>query len=335
MTKILFTTSSAFTLPILQHIHETALSGKLLHVYNEQCNVLGIDPLTDNILDHIEVEVLTYPSRVLRGKTLPHPILDYCHKHSIPCHTSDDLTKAKERIGKIDMGIVASFGKILKKDILEWPTYGWINWHPSALPTYRGASPMQATLEHGDPHTALSWIQMGQGMDDGDLWLKTPVTLHGLEDFDTLSKHMGELGSQSWTIPLVHQIASIEDKAILPTKQIGTPTFVKKIAKEYKFVDHTSRTASEIYNHWRAYKTFPGTVVSTKQWGDIKLSHIEIPSTIAQGTVLFESPELEQIKSSSTVSTYLMCADQSYLKLNQIILESGKKIDLKGYTLNS
>ena len=101
-----------------------------------------------------------------------------------------------------DIIVVAAFGQILPKEILELPPYGCVNVHASLLPKYRGAAPIQWAVINGDPVSGVTTMQMGVGLDDGDMLLKEEVPLAADETggslFDKLAKAAENSVSEPW-----------------------------------------------------------------------------------------------------------------------------------------
>jgi methionyl-tRNA formyltransferase len=94
-----------------------------------------------------------------------------------------------------DVFVVAAFGQILKKNILEMPKYGCINVHASLLPKYRGASPIQWAVINGEPVSGVTTMQMGEGLDTGDILLKEEVILAEDETGGSLFDKLSEVGA--------------------------------------------------------------------------------------------------------------------------------------------
>ena len=120
--------------------------------------------------------MLTIPAKYQgRGKTLTEtPISSFSKKNNFFIetlvsgrHVVDSL---KDRISDLDYLIVASFGYILGESILSLPKHGCINVHPSILPRWRGAAPIQRAIEAGDKVTGVSIIKMGSNLDAGPIW---------------------------------------------------------------------------------------------------------------------------------------------------------------------
>lgn len=97
----------------------------------------------------------------------------------------------------IDLCIVASYGKILKKDLLETPKYGFLNIHGSLLPKYRGAIPIQMAIFDELKITGISIIKMDVGMDDGDILIRKDIKIENNDNFLTLGQKMADLGAKA------------------------------------------------------------------------------------------------------------------------------------------
>ena len=109
-----------------------------------------------------------------------------------------------ERIGMIapDMIVVAAFGQILPKSVLDIPRLGCINVHGSLLPKLRGASPMQAAVLNGMDESGITIMRMAEGLDTGDMISKRACNIKG-RDFTEVSEILAEAGAEllAETIP--------------------------------------------------------------------------------------------------------------------------------------
>jgi methionyl-tRNA formyltransferase len=154
---------------------------------------------------------------------------------------------------KPDLVIVAGFGKILAKDIIDLPKYGSLNIHPSLLPKYRGASPVPATILAGDKHTGVSIIKMTEKMDAGPVVAQTKVKLSGREGKIFLLEALAKIGAEFLVDILPYYISGDlkpenqeEDKA----------TYTKMIKKEDGEILEAD-TAETIERMIRAYEDWP------------------------------------------------------------------------------
>lgn len=127
---------------------------------------------------------------------------------------------------KADLVIVVAYGLILPKEILTAYKYGAINIHPSLLPFYRGAAPMQRTILAGEKETSMCIMQMDEGIDTGDILLMEKFPLDPAMNYAKLSDHMSHLGAEL----LLKTLDNID--TIKPQKQIGEGSYAAKIQKE-------------------------------------------------------------------------------------------------------
>lgn len=95
-----------------------------------------------------------------------------------------------ETLKEAEIAVVAAYGKILTKDELDSPKYGCINIHPSLLPKYRGASPIQAVILNGDQVSGISIIKMDELVDHGSIIYQERLELSNSDNFQSLSKKM-------------------------------------------------------------------------------------------------------------------------------------------------
>jgi methionyl-tRNA formyltransferase len=153
-----------------------------------------------------------------------------------------------------DLVVVVSFGLIIPKWFLDMPALGAINVHPSALPKYRGPSPMQWAIWNGETETAISIIRMNERMDAGNIVFQERVPLDEQEDAHTLSE---KLAARSAEI-LPGFIRDIEDKGMAEgiVQDDGQATYTPIIKKEMGSIDwHCSST--EILRQIRALVEWP------------------------------------------------------------------------------
>lgn len=150
--------------------------------------------------------VITQPDRINGKKVIKNPISQFAKNYGLqlemPIKINSEIEEIKQKY-QLDSVIVASFGQILNSKVLNFPKFGVINWHPSLLPKYRGATPIQTALLENQKISGLSWIKMTKGMDSGPIWLQIPRIIKKLDTFETFADKMGELGSKSWALPVI------------------------------------------------------------------------------------------------------------------------------------
>lgn len=127
-----------------------------------------------------------------------------------------------------DIAIVVAYGLLLPKEILEMPKFGCINIHPSQLPKWRGASPIQRPIMNGESQTAVAIIKMDEGLDSGDIINEEIVEITQNDDFPSLSKKLSEVGSKL-LLKTLNQIKNNEAKYQKQNHELAT--YAKKIDK--------------------------------------------------------------------------------------------------------
>lgn len=153
-----------------------------------------------------------------------------------------------------DLIVVAAFGQILPKELLDLPRYGCINVHASLLPAYRGAAPIQHAILDGLIETGVTIMRMDEGLDTGDMiaWETCPIRED--ETGGSLFDRLAELGAEL----LVRTIPTLVDGTAVYTPQPkdSTTSYAAMIKKEDGKVDWT-RTAREIERQVRAFNPWP------------------------------------------------------------------------------
>ncbi len=196
---------------------------------------------------HEIVLVVTQPDKPKGrgGKMQFTPVKEVAVAHDIPTFQPKKI-REKECIETLrgyeaDICVVVAFGQILPKEILEMTPYGCINVHASLLPKYRGAAPIQWAVIDGEKVSGVTTMQMNEGLDTGDIILKTEVPLDEKETggslFDRLSKEGADL--------CVKTLKALEDKTATWTPQGDTTTsYAKMLTKELGNIDWSESAVS-------------------------------------------------------------------------------------------
>ena len=224
------------------------------------------------------VGLFTQPDKPVGRKqilTPPH-IKQYCIDENIKLPIFQPLKlknnqEAKEEIQNLkpDFILVAAYGQILPKDILDIAPC--INLHASLLPNYRGASPIQESLLNDDSFTGVTSMLMEEGLDSGDIlgfqYLKITRTMEVSEAFEKLSHIAAQL-----TITTLDNFENIN--AIKQNESLVT--FCKKIKKDDGLVDFGD--AKKLFLKYKAYSYWPGIFLSS----ELKLKDIELNEELSQ-----------------------------------------------------
>lgn len=174
------------------------------------------------------------------------PIRDELAKHFT---LVDSLTKA-------DLGVVAAYGRILTKIELNTPKYGAINVHPSLLPKYRGASPIQQTILTGDKTTGVTIIKMDEEIDHGPIIYQEELELSNSDNFDVLSKKMFQRASE--VLPKIIK-DFVSGRIKLVPQNHAQATYCDRLTRESGYFPIESPPPNEKLDRMiRAYYPWPG-----------------------------------------------------------------------------
>lgn len=170
-----------------------------------------------------------------------------------------DFKKIKEL--KPDLVIVASYGKVIPKKILEIPKHGCLNIHPSFLPKYRGPSPIQTTILNGDKKTGVTIILMDEKIDHGPILVQQEWEIPNSKiTYPELSQKLAQLGIKL----LIQTIPKWIRGEIKPKSQDHSKATHTKILKREDGKIDWSEPAQEIERQIRAFNPWPGTFTFIK-----------------------------------------------------------------------
>lgn len=232
--------------------------------------------------------------------------------------TRDDLIRAVELKRQFPEahGILASFGVLIKSDVLAtFEPEGIINLHPSLLPEYRGASPIESAILAGDTSFSYSIMKLAKSMDAGPIYHQ--ATLEGLPiDKTAIYQALATAGSE-WLVEnvdhLPEPIAQDDAKA----------TFCGKLDKSMSFLKPDQYPATEIFRQIVAYQGFPKP----------KYEFYGKTCIILEAHVLRVTDILCEAAGINTASSPLMlkCADRNFVVIDRLQPEGKKPMDAKSF----
>lgn len=193
------------------------------------------------------------------GEPRPSPVKSVAAEAGIPVFTPEKVRGNVEFFERIrpygaDYFVVAAYGKILPKEILEMPGKLCVNVHGSVLPKYRGASPVQSALLEGEKATGVTIMAMSEGMDEGDVLAVLPIPI---ERADTATTLFSKFSSVSGPF-LVKVLSRHFSGRVVPVPQDHSKaTYCRKISKEDARADW-SVPAEVLFNRFRGYSPWPG-----------------------------------------------------------------------------
>ena len=211
---------------------------------------------------HAVVAVSTQPDRPAgRGmKLVASPVKQLAMQHELPVLQPTTLKSAEiqQQLAdyRADIMVVAAYGLLLPTAVLQLPRYGCLNIHASLLPRWRGAAPIQRAILAGDEETGITIMQMDEGLDTGDMLLKSACPIEARDTAQTLHDKLAQLGAQA----IVTALDRLEQGALKGVVQDDTQaTYAAKLTKAEAQIDWF-RDAIEIDRMVRAYNPFPVAV---------------------------------------------------------------------------
>ncbi|MEZ4493560.1 MAG: methionyl-tRNA formyltransferase [Dehalococcoidia bacterium] len=207
--------------------------------------------------------VVTQPDRPSGrgGKMTPPPVKMAAEELRIPVFQPEEL-RSDEAFARLqafapDLVVVAAYGKILSRRVLQLPTHGAANVHASLLPRWRGASPINAAILAGDAETGVSIMEMVQKMDAGPVLAREAVTISSDATTGTLEPVLADLGARTLVEVLP---AWLSGKLHAEPQDEARVTFCSLIKKQDGFLAATM-TAAEAERAVRAFDPWPGAFV--------------------------------------------------------------------------
>jgi methionyl-tRNA formyltransferase len=282
-------------------------------------------PSLEILLKHDDsvIGVVTQPDRPKgRGKQpAPPPLKIFAEAHQLSVLQpervrSPEFLELFRRLAP-DLVVVVAFGQILPKEMLEQPRLGCINVHPSLLPKYRGAAPLNWTILRGEKKTGVTIMQMDEGMDSGDILLQEETAIGDQETVGELHDRLAVRGAQL----LMETIGMIEAGAIRRVPQDhAAATFAPRLKKE----DGVIRWDADVRGIVRlirglspapcAYTFFDGKILRIFQ-----AAEMDTPSPAPPGTLSISGNEL------------LVSAANGMVSLLDVQLEGKKRMPVREF----
>jgi len=271
------------------------------------------------------VAVVTQPDRP-KGRDLKlqaSPVKELALKHGLPV-LQPQKARDEAFIGELrslgpDLIVVAAFGQILPKAMLEIPPYGCINVHTSLLPKYRGAGPIQWAILNDEKETGVTIMKMDVGMDTGDVITQDRTEITPEDNAQTLHERLAQMGAEL----LVRTIPDYVAGKIQPRPQPAEGvSLAPKIKKEEGRIDW-QQPARVIWNRVRGLVPWPGAFTVLKE-GQRLLKIWE--AEIVEG----KSGKPGEILDLDRTGIVVGCGDGA-IRLTMVQLEGGKRLSAEQF----
>lgn len=254
------------------------------------------------------------------------PVKECALKHGIPVFQPKRVREADcmEELRKYnaDIMVVVAFGQLLPKEILEMTPYGCVNVHASLLPKYRGAAPIQWAIIDGEEVTGVTTMQMDEGLDTGDMLLKTEVPIDAKETGGSLFEKLSDAGAKL----CVETLSGLEEKRITPVPQGETTTAYAKMIKKQLGDINWGQSAAKIERLIRGLTPWPSAYT---EWNGKTMKIWDAECT--EGTCECEPGTIVKIEKDAF---YVQTGD-GFLKVCELQIPGKKRMDagafLRGY----
>ena len=280
-----------------------------------------------NQSEHEVIAVYCQPDRPKgRGKVLTAcPVKIFAEQNNLlviqPEDFKDKQSQTQLALLNPDVMVVAAYGQILPKAVLEIPKLGCLNIHASLLPRWRGAAPIERAILEGDRETGISIMKMNEGLDTGDILLDKKCMISNRETAQTLHDTLSNIGAN----------AILETLNMLPTlkarpQQNNEATYAEKVTKDEAQIDW-HQSAEKISRVIRAFNPRPiaYTNAMAKQFKNRVLRIIEAEIVNRQTT---NSPG-EVIKYDKDVC--YVATSSGVISLKKVQLAGKKEVSIKDF----
>jgi len=205
------------------------------------------------------VGVVTRPDKPAgRGRSLrPPPVRETAEELGLPCIQPAQVSRPESlkalRGWDPEVIVVAAFGEILNREVLGVPPLGCLNVHASLLPRWRGASPIQSAILHGDTETGITLMRMDEGLDSGPIVARARTPIGQAETAGELEARLAQLGAEL----LVETLPPYSSGDVIPRPQPETGvTSAPRLRKDSGRLDFVL-PAEQLQRQVRAYEPWP------------------------------------------------------------------------------
>lgn len=276
--------------------------------------------------DNVVQAVFTQPDKPKgRGNKLtPPPVKVIAEENGIPVYQPISLKKGEDAEKSLsiikelapDLIIVVAYGKLLPKEVLEAPKKYCINVHGSLLPKYRGAGPIQWSVLNGEKETGVTTMLMGEGLDTGDMLLKSATPIGENETASELYDRLSVIGAEL----LIKTIGAVKSDTLTPVKQNDSESsYSPMLTKELCPIDFT-KPAVKIHNQICGLSDWP-CATAELDGKRIKIYKSEVVTGVSG-----KAGEITDAK-----KFIVACGDGNGIKFNEIQTDGGKRMSVQAW----
>jgi methionyl-tRNA formyltransferase len=267
--------------------------------------------------------VVTQPDRPAgrSGRPRASPVKDLALQHGLPIWQPASL-RPPEAVAHLsefapDVIVVAAYGQILKKDVLDLPPHACLNLHASLLPRHRGSAPVAAAILAGDGETGVSLMRMDEGMDTGPLLGQVVVPLTGQERRGELTALLAEVGAGL----LQRLLPAWLSGQITPQPQDESRATYNRLLRRDDGEIEWSQPARQIERMMRAHDPWPGiySFLRGRRLRIWKATVLPGPADKPPGTMVLEGRDL------------VVTTGEDHLRLEEVQLEGKRRLPMADF----
>lgn len=264
--------------------------------------------------------VYTQPDRPAgRGQHLtPSPVKLFAQQHHLaiyqPTSLNNPVAALELETLEADLMVVAAYGLLLPKLVLNLPRYGCINVHASLLPRWRGAAPIQRAILEGDTQTGITIMQMDVGLDTGAMLRSAACAILPEDNAQTLHDRLAKLGAET----LLQSLQDLQIGKLKPVQQDDAlACYAAKLAKTEAQLDWC-KSAAELAKVVRAFNPWPVAYTYHTDNQLVKIWQVSVSEQIVSalpGTIVALQSDCIEVATGNGV-----------LQLRQLQLPGGKML---------
>ncbi len=294
----------------------TSLKHKRIVFFGNERLVSGLKHTTAPILNgliergYTVVGVVSHHSESKSRNQRQLEVAEVATKHNIPLFLPNSPSEILNELRSLkpDIAILVAYGRIISQEVMDVFPQGIVNIHPSLLPRYRGSTPIESAILHGDTETGVSIMQLSPGMDEGPVYAQQPIILKGTETKFDLYQQLQSISEQLFfeTFP------SILDNSLQPQPQDPTQaTYSQLFNKQDGSLDPATTSALEAERKVRAYLGFPKT-----------------KTTVLGQTIIITKAHVSHQKKTPLD---IECRGGAFLSIDELISQNGKSMDTQAF----
>lgn len=295
---------------------------KIIYAGTPDFAVPTLESLYNNGFD-VELVITQQDRRRGRGKKVQYtPVKEKAIELGIEVFQPVDIN-SQESIEKLkslspDFIVVAAFGQIFRKEVLDIPKYGCINVHASLLPKYRGAAPINWAIINGETETGITIMEMEEGLDTGDMISKKSILINEEDDCESIHDKLSIIGSEL-LVQTIRDIVAGNAKRVSQDDSLSS--YAPMIYRETGKIQW-GKKAKDIANLIRGVKPWPGAYTNYKD-EVVKIHKVRIEPKIKAG-------EAGEIVKVSNDGIYVNTLDDSIV-IEELQFPNKRKMAVKDY----